>query len=535
MILNLKILRNNKVLGKGREQAADLLATVVKTFGLTQPNYTYKETPLDVGSVLVAPNQKLSSSSSTKGNKTKKTNGVIDNNNTPQRSFLCEVSAPIPTPIYELKLIRERGQQRKKSLNGQLPQKHAANGKANGSNNMSINGNGIHQLLPINGSTSNNNKSTLIQTRMGEHVEVPITFPEPKMSKTGVKIYGVGECDSRKAAKNIAALEVIYQVEQMLNIPRGGLQEHIQMNAEKLLQLSESHHNLPYDEEIPGITWHNIPTDSSFAAFKSKTPPRHFVPATRLGNIDFMPQIISNEHAMIAAKAITLSSQDRLPTLDIHANKMVEGSIQRFANVQASSGPLEGVVGTLPGGELNIGLDSIDATVVALIHLFNKMTHAPTQKNITMAVRERYLAMAKAIFREKDTSYGMAKLYVSLPKHQFQDLHNLIDTIPIYTLPKSYANTFRRRPPQRRLLLRHHNSDSRNNNSTIERERQARIETFRQHQKLHPLPVDSVEEEIPHDVSVTIVRGGTGSGKVRLNACSVKKSTYITSTHGLCY
>jgi hypothetical protein len=36
---------------------------------------------------------------------------------------------------------------------------------------------------------------------------------------------------------------------------------------------------------------------------------------------------------------------------------------------------------------------------------------------------------------------------------------------------------------------------------------------------LYPLPVDSVESEIPFDASITIVRGGTGSGKV----CGIDK------------
>ena len=331
-----------------------------------------------------------------------------------------------------------------------------------------------------------------------------------------MNIFGAGECDTKSAARNLAALEVIYQMEQILNVPRGELQSHMNLHAEKLLQITdrELHHNFPYHEEIPGVSWQNIPTDASFAtSLIKKTPPRQFAPATRRGYIDFIPPIVNNEHALIAAKAITLSSKEFVPTVDVYANTMKEGSIQRFANIQPSGGPLEGVIGTLPGGELNIGLDATDATVVAFIHLFNKMTHGPTQKNFTQVVKDRYLAMAKAIFKEKDTSYGMAKLYVSLPKHQFQDLRQLIDTIPIYKLPNSYTNAIRRRPPYRRFLRHHSNGSS--NNRTMDRERQERIETFRQHQKLHPLPVDSIEKDIPHNVSVTIVRGGTGSGKVK--------------------
>ena len=523
MILNLKILKNHKILSKGREQAAELLASVSKIFDIPQPSYSYVEKK-DI-SVPAPPTQVIpvpAPSSGKKNKNTKKAKVVDDSKN---KFFVCEVSARIPTPIYELKLLREKKQHQKnllKIITSSTPkqnQEQTINGQTN---HVSNNTNGIHELLPINGSTLENttNKSTMIQTKIGEHVPVPITFSEPTKAKKGdlYHIYGAGESDTKNSARNLAALEVIYQVEQMLNIPRGGLPDHLQMNSEKLQQLADTHHSIPYNEAIPGITWQNIPIDSSFAAFHPKIAPRHFVPATRAGNIDFMTQIMINEYAVISAKAITLASSQRLPTLDVHSNTMAEGSIQRFANVQASGGPLEGVVGPLPGGELNIGLDRIDATVVALIYMYNKMTHEPTQVGMKRIVKERYLSMVKEIIKERDTSYGMAKLFVSLPRHQFPDLNRLIDTIPIYTLPGSYSNMIRRRQPQRRYLRHHGNQNSyTNKNVTVDRERQQRIETFRQHQKSQPLPVDSVEKDIPYDVSVTIVRGGTGSGKVRIS------------------
>lgn len=494
MILNVNILRNYKVLGKGREQAAELLASVVKIFDLPPPNYCYKET-IDASSPTSQPAKKEK---------------PVDNLN--NKIFLCEAFARIPTPLYQLKLLREQKRQQKHSLKqqqklliGQLP------------NIASNSSNGMQQPLPINGSSLENtlNNSTMIQINVGEHVSVPITFPTPTQSKKGdmYNIYGLGESSIRTTARNLAALEVIYQMEQILNVPRGELTDHLRKNAEKLLQITEVHQAIPHREAIPGITWKNIPTDSSFAAFHGKLAPRHFAPATRVGNIDFIPKILQNEHALLAAKAITLASEHRLPTVDVHSNVMKEGSIQRYANVQPSGGLLEGVVGPLPGGELNIGLDSVDATVVAMIYLYNKMTHEPTQKNFKKIVKERYLAMVKEIYKEKESSYGMAKLFVSLPKHQFLDLQQLVQTIPVFTLPKSHTNMTRRKPPRR--FLRHHGNSPNNGNCTVGRERQERIETFRQHQKSHPLPVDSIENDIPHDVSVTIVRGGTGSGKVR--------------------
>jgi hypothetical protein len=499
MILNGTILRNHhKSLGKGREKAAELLTSVLNIFDLPQPSYSYKD--LSPSAEVLGPD--VSGNNQKSYIKKAKIKGQLS-----KKYFLCEVAARIPTPIYQLKIMREKKQQQKLLL------KQNQTNAINGNTNHSSSANGIQEIIqPINGSTTSN--STIIQTKVGEHITVPITFPSPKPAKKGelYDIFGAGESDTRNSARNLAALEVIYQMEQILNVPRGELLDHLRKNADKLLRLSEAHHTIPYNEPLPGITWQNIPPDKSFVAFDRKHAPQHFVPATRVGNIDFMPQIMQNEHALIAAKCITLASQQRLPTLDVHANTMKEGSIQRFANVQPSGGPLEGVVGPLPGGEMNIGLEPNDAIVIGMIYLYNKMTHEPTNKKLKKDVRDRYLAMVNAILKVKDTSYGTAKLFVSLPTHQFNDLRQLLDTIPVYKLPKRHYNVIRRRQPQRRLLRGHNNTKS-----NTDRERQGRIETFRQHQNLHPLPVDSIENDIPHDVAVTIVRGGTGSGKVGWN------------------
>ena len=477
MILNVNILKSNKLLDKGRGQAVELLADLSKRFNLPLPRYAYKEKPLPVTA-----------------KSTKKGKGG-DNNNS-KKFFVCEASAPIPSPIYQQKLVREKRQQKQ----GLQSQHHAVNDRTRHDANSNSGEHATPQGRPLN-----------LKSKTGEQFIVPLTFPIPTHSeKNGgyTNIFGAGECDSRNAARNLAALEVVYQMEQIFNVPRGELPSHLRNNSDKLIDITELYHDIPYHEEIPGITWHNIPIDSSFAAFHE--PPPQFQPATRKGNIDFLTQIMTNEHARLAAKSITLASSERLPIVNVHSNVMKYGSIQRFANVQPVGGPLEGVVGTLPGGEMNIGLDSIDAVVASLTHLYDKMTHEPTQKGMKKDVKYRYRAMVAAILKETDTSYGMAKLFVHLPKHQFQDLSQLIESIPVYSLPQSHSNTFRRKPPQRRLLQ---NSSSRD--GKINSEHQERIATFRRHQQLHPLPVDSIEGDIPHDVSVTIVRGGTGSGKVR--------------------
>ena len=254
MILNVNILRNHKVLSKGREQAAELLESVLKVFDIPQPSYSYKEKK---DTALTEAISVLSASSNKKQAKNIKT--VYDTKN---KFYLCEVSARIPTPLYQIKLLREQRQKQKLLL--KQNHNNGVNGKANSSSGTN---NGIQQLSPINGSAIGNtsSKSTMIQTKVGQHVTVPITFPTPTKSKKGelYNIYGAGESDTRNSARNLAALEVIYQMEQILNVPRGELPNHIQKNAEQLLQLTEAHHTIPYDEAIPGITWHNIPTDRS--------------------------------------------------------------------------------------------------------------------------------------------------------------------------------------------------------------------------------------------------------------------------------
>jgi hypothetical protein len=521
MILNVNMIRNNKILSKGRDHATDLLMKFTKTLGLPFPNYAYKVHE-EKNVVTVNTNTKTNLKKTTK---TPTSSSPITPIVVGKQSFICQVSTTIPTPLYQQKLIRDQKRQQRLSLKEQQQQQQQQQ-QSDSTTNI-INGHGINgsnksnqKKKGVNGNSSNGTNTT---SAISLDQILPKPTIQPSMTKKGeTLLYGSGESDVRTTARNLAALEVIYQIENILNVERGQLNDHLLYNADQIRQITESHHLIPYDESIPGMSWQNIPTDTSFIAGFKQMKQSQFVPATRVGNIDFFPQIRKNNHAMIAAKAITLSSQKRAPTVDVHSNTMVTGGIQRFANVQASGGPLEGVIGTLPGGEMNIGLDSIDAQVIAMIHLYNKMTHEPTQKDMKLRVKERYQHMAQLISNIKDTSYGMAKLFVSLPPHQFPDLQKVLDQIPIYTLPKRFIDPTNRfhnnRNHRRRRVLMHPTSKSslsRHQQQEMAHQKNTRIQTFRGYQKLHPLPVDSIEKDIPHDVSVTIVRGGTGSGKVR--------------------
>jgi hypothetical protein len=307
----------------------------------------------------------------------------------------------------------------------------------------------------------------------------------------------MGENPASSVAHSLAAQEVVHQLERLLSVPRGDLRDHLLQHSAKIKGLANEFHLLPYDAPLPGIRWSNLPRDPSFVSSST---------TLREGHLQFFPDLRRTPPALLAAKAITLAASKAAPTVAVHtqALKTDPTRVQRFANVRAAGGPIPGVAGTVPGLELNYNLDQEQAQVVALIHLYNTLTHETTHKKWKKEVRQRNAAMMAAVAKERHSSYGMAKLYVAWPPHQFAGLSALLATCPDCAVPPPHrrsAAEARPRPRPRRDATRH----------------EQRIRSFRNHQLLYPLPVDSIEKQIPHndDASITIVRGGTGSGKVR--------------------
>jgi HrpA-like RNA helicase len=92
---------------------------------------------------------------------------------------------------------------------------------------------------------------------------------------------------------------------------------------------------------------------------------------------------------------------------------------------------------------------------------------------------------------------------VRIPKHQFEELRELLKMVkPKYAVVTDSPL----KPPRIQVAKAEDNYDD---NVELNK-RQA---SLRQAQKKCPLPVDKVESEIPYDAAITIVRGGTGSGK----------------------
>lgn len=299
-----------------------------------------------------------------------------------------------------------------------------------------------------------------------------------------IVVHGAGRCSNKKFAKSLAALEAIHRVEESLEVERGYLQKRLDDLAEEKIRKQQEFENFPIAQQLPGVSWENIPIDSSFS---------EILPAGRQGRIEFFPSLLDNPEAFLAAKAITLASRNTLPVLEFHANQKQ----QRWANIRAE-GRIEGVAECRP-----LDTDMSMETHQVVIRTMDALANVIRNKNAPV-VR----AIVAACERGKDSSFGMAKLFVSLPKHQFQDLKLLLDEMKEYKAANNREETTHRRHPHQRIDRRPYRDDS---GDALK----ARLASFRSHQRKQPLPVDSVEKKIPHDVAVTIVRGGTGSGKVR--------------------
>lgn len=304
-------------------------------------------------------------------------------------------------------------------------------------------------------------------------------------------IHGAGRCTTKQFAKSLAALEAVHRLEEELDVQRGSLQNRLDDYLAKLKRKQEELEAFPVNQQLPGVSWENIPIDASF----SET-----LPAGRLGRLEFFPQLVDNVDAFTAAKAITLTSEERLPTVDIHVNHSKTKELQRWANIRAA-GIIKGVVGVNQVSFIN--LDNKEAMMRALELLCYKIRK---EKNLFIQL------IIAACDRGKDSSFGMAKLFVSLPKHQFSDLKLLLGQVQDYEVAIH---------PQ--VIYKRHRGTSRRSTFDDGESLKARIISLRAHQTRHPLPIDSVEATIPDHVDVTIVRGGTGSGKVHTtqNYCAV--------------
>ena len=292
-------------------------------------------------------------------------------------------------------------------------------------------------------------------------------------------VVGAGRCTTKKNAKSLAALEAVHRLEEAMDVSRGGIPTLLEEYRKRRQEEKEQLEALPVEKEIPGVSWDHLPVDMSFP----EQP-------TRRGRIDFFPLLRRNHNAFTAAKAITLASKGGLPQLAIHANQTDCGILQQWANLRTHDRMLN--VNGPVDKELNMGVSKQEAEVLALEQL-RKMIMRKTRTEDIVKLMER----------KGNDSFGMAKLFVKLPEHQLQDLKDLLQQVEKNPIVMRKENTVdRRRRHQRTTAAAQCTFDLK-----------SRLESFRAHQQKYPLPIDSVESDIPQDALVTIVRGGTGSGK----------------------
>jgi hypothetical protein len=320
-----------------------------------------------------------------------------------------------------------------------------------------------------------------------------VRFRVPSFFKTDFvrhSVIGSGRCSTKASAKSLAALEVIFRLENDLDEKEGYLAAKLEEFLEQQNRKQAEMEAIPVTQEIPGVSWSAIPIDPCFG---------ETLPAGRMGRIEFFPALVlSNPEAFMAAKAITLTARERLPAIAVHRNNTSEAN-QCYANIRAI-GRIEGVVGALR--EQMYGIESSEqATLWAFERLAANLR--------ARAKKDRAINAVVNACERKDSSFGMAKLFVSLPKHQFDDLKLLLEKAQDSCSRAAPSLLISKRRGSRRAES-WQTTDIHDEESVFRR----RLVSFRDHQKKKPLPIDSIESSIPHDALVTIVRGGTGSGKV---------------------
>jgi len=285
-------------------------------------------------------------------------------------------------------------------------------------------------------------------------------------------VVGAGKAGQKAFAKSLAALEAVHRLEEALDLKRGELQKKLDEYELQQQKQKERVEATPVEQQIKGVSWASLPLDHSFADFD---------PATRRARIQFSPALMLNPSALIAAKELTLNSYQELPEVTNHWNGTDFNGFQRWTNIRC-----DGRKHTYTGPK-GLGMEPYECEIQTLEWIARGLPHPEC-------------------LSDPKSSFGMAKLFTRLPLHQFDDLKKLVSSVEPYKFNKANSN-------KRRTMSR--NSHKAAPAEVVEDEirLQERIASFRRHQQSLPLPVDSLEDKIPHDSPVTVVRGGTGSGK----------------------
>jgi hypothetical protein len=384
-------------------------------------------------------------------------------------------------------------------------------------------------------------------------------------------ISGAGRCKNKKMAKSLAALECVHRLEYELDLKRSELEHKLEDYTVQQRLAKAQVQSVPVSEQIPGVSWRNIPMDDAFP---------ETLPASRAGRIEFTAHLLGladddggdddddkkqddrwknnvfngnvdaideqdRDNALLAAQALTLSSEINLPAVNLQSIGSDNG-LKRWANIKVARGPIKGMPN--PDEERCYGIATDDDAIVIALSRVGQLLRNPRNHsdprvstlvqvlvaNNSSSTSKNNNNKSKTIDGQQSSrtntisSFGMAKLFVKLPKHQYAELKQLLgETFPFdsrrYMLAgaaQQNQNRSRSSSSNHRTLVENGGGDDEDDEEEdahidspgSSRSRERRWQTFREHQRRLALPVDAVEPDIPLQAPVTIVRGGTGSG-----------------------
>jgi hypothetical protein len=152
---------------------------------------------------------------------------------------------------------------------------------------------------------------------------VPESIRKGSALENSVTITGRGQFGTKAIAKEWAAGQVIERIERGLRLKPHSLQAYLEEYEKQQNEKKEAMKAIPVEREIPGVSWENLPIDLTF---------KETEPASRRGYLEFFPDLVKNQKAFAAAKALTLTAKQHLPTVVMNANPSESGKRQEVSS-----------------------------------------------------------------------------------------------------------------------------------------------------------------------------------------------------------
>ena len=95
-------------------------------------------------------------------------------------------------------------------------------------------------------------------------LEGPLSPNMDNITLFSTSVSGSGRCSKKVSAKSLAALEVILRLEEEMEVPNGYLLEKLEQYIAEQNKLQAEIEAVPVTQEIPGVSFANIPYDMTF-------------------------------------------------------------------------------------------------------------------------------------------------------------------------------------------------------------------------------------------------------------------------------